>query len=93
MHDRIAEIIFLVAMMAALCTLVVGCVTTRLPDGTITTQPADGVVEGLQAAVIQAGIAYAEAQTDYERDTIASRLTKLRTELAAWQAFLESVKK
>jgi hypothetical protein len=85
MHDRIAEIFFPVAMMLALCALVVGCMTTYSPDGTIQTEPADGVVEALQVAVVEAGEALERAQTERERNELQARLGRLREELQRWQ--------
>lgn len=76
----------------AITVLAVSCVTTRLPYGIVINEPADGVVAGLEAAIAQAVLALAEAQTDYERDTIAARLTKLRNEVEAWRLLVKDIK-
>ena len=81
MSERIAP----VAVMMALVLLVIGCATTFHPDGTIQTEPADGVVEALQVAVVEAGEALERAQTERERNELQARLGRLREELRRWQ--------
>lgn len=83
---------WIVSVMLVLLLLLVGCATVFRPDGTVESRPADGVVESLQVAIIEASMAVARSRDNDERLLLSERLRRLREELQAWQALVDSVR-